>query len=134
MKKKEQTAAGCATQLRSRPEGAFLLGQGQTPLGGEAQMYRAMREAVPILDAAIGKLVRLTGGFTAACADKQAERELRKFLLTAPIGRGQYGVECFLEAYLDSLLTYGRAIGEMVVSQGKLVAVCWGDVTRVHVQ
>ena len=133
MKKKEQTAAGCATQLRSRPEGAFLLGQGQTPLG-EAQMYRAMREAVPILDAAIGKLVRLTGGFTAACADKQAERELRKFLLTAPIGRGQYGVECFLEAYLDSLLTYGRAIGEMVVSQGKLVAVCWGDVTRVHVQ
>ena len=65
MKKKEQTAAGCATQLRSRPEGAFLLGQGQTPLGGEAQMYRAMREAVPILDAAIGKLVRLTGGFTA---------------------------------------------------------------------
>ena len=39
-----------------------------------------------------------------------------------------------MEAYLDSLLTYGRAIGEMVVSQGKLVAVCWGDVTRVHVQ
>jgi hypothetical protein len=32
---------------------------------------------------------------------------------------------------VDSLLTYGRAVGEMVVSGGKLQAVCWGDVTRL---
>ena len=134
MKKTEQARTGLATQLRSGDlwfsltDGTFTLG------GGEAQVYRAMREAVPILDAAIGKLVRLTGGLTVECDDKQAQRELRRFLQRVPIGRGQYGLECFLQAYLDSLLTYGRAVGEMVVSQGRLVAVCWGDVTKIHVR
>jgi hypothetical protein len=43
-------------------------------------------------------------------------------------------MDSFLGAYLDSLLTYGRAIGEMVVANGKLRAVCWGDVTTLEVQ
>jgi hypothetical protein len=30
--------------------------------GGELTLYRAIREAVPLVDAAIGKLVRLAGG------------------------------------------------------------------------
>jgi hypothetical protein len=42
-------------------------------------------------------------------------------------------MESFLGAYLDSLLTYGRAVGEMVISGGKLRAVCWGDVTQLEV-
>ena len=51
-----------------------------------------------------------------------------------PCGRGQQGIESFLSGYLDSLLTYGRAIGELVVSGGKLRAVCWGDVTALEIQ
>ena len=43
-------------------------------------------------------------------------------------------MDSFLSAYLDSLLTYGRAVGEMVVTGGKLRAVCWGDVTALEVQ
>ena len=43
-------------------------------------------------------------------------------------------MDSFLSAYLDSLLTYGRAIGEMVVAGGKLRAVCWGDVTNLEIQ
>jgi hypothetical protein len=44
------------------------------------------------------------------------------------------GLDSFLAGYIDSLLTYGRAIGELVVVGGKLRAVCWGDVTLLDVQ
>ena len=134
MKKKEQSGAGLATQLRESAPGAFGL-TGAAALGGsEAEIYRAMRENVPILDAAIGKLVRLTGGFTVTCGDRAAERGLRQFLKTVPVGHAQYGLECFLQTYLDCMLTYGRAVGEMIVADGRLAAVCWGDVTRIHVR
>lgn len=133
MRKREEAGAGRATQPRNG--GAFGLQDAKCALGGaDAAVYRAMREAVPVIDAAIGKLVRLTGGFTAACTDEKVEKELRRFLKTVPVGWGQYGMECFLQAYLDSFLTYGRAVGEMVVSQGRLVAVCWGDVTAIHAE
>jgi hypothetical protein len=62
-----------------------------------------------------------------------AEQKLKAFLQSVPCGRGQYGMENFLSGYLDSLLTYGRAIGEMIVANGKIQGVCWGDVTRLQV-
>lgn len=132
MRKKETACR--ASQLRQGQTHPFGAMHAVALGGSEAELYRTMRQAVPVLDAAVGKLVRLTGGFTAACQDEQAQARLRRFLREVPVGRGQYGIDCFLSAYLDSLLTYGRSVGEMVVSDGILCAVCWGDVTRVHVQ
>ena len=106
-----------------------------TPLGGgEERVYREMRESIPVLDAAVGKMVRLCGGFEVRCKNAQAQHKLNTFLQMMPCGRGQMGIESFLSGYLDSLLTYGRAVGEMVVAGGKLRAVCWGDVTTLEVQ
>ncbi len=106
-----------------------------TPLGGgEERVYREMRESIPVLDAAVGKMVRLCGGFEVRCKNPQAQHKLNAFLQMMPCGRGQMGIESFLSGYLDSLLTYGRAVGEMVVAGGKLRAVCWGDVTTLEVQ
>ena len=125
-------AAVC--QLRSGEVHPFGMLRGFTPLGtGEEQVYRQLREAVPVLDAAVGKLVRLTGGFGVKCVHPEAEEKLMEFLRNVPCGRGQVGVESFLGGYLDSLLTYGRAVGEMVVSGGKLRGVCWGAVTRLQI-
>ena len=64
----------------------------------EIRLYRAVREAVPVVDAAIYKLIRMVGGVTAACSDPAAERGLGEFLRTVP-GRdgGQYGVNGFWE-------------------------------------
>ena len=125
-------AAVC--QLRSGEVHPFGMLRGFTPLGtGEEQVYRQLREAVPVLDAAVGKLVRLTGGFGVKCVSPAAEQKLTEFLRNVPCGRGQVGIESFLGGYLDSLLTYGRAIGEMVVAGGKLRGVCWGDVTRLQI-
>lgn len=132
-KKRGEASAAAATQLRGRTDDAFGTLRTLTPLGGaEERLYRAMRESIPLLDAAIGKLVRLCGGFTVECAQEQ--QALNDFLRSVPCGRGQYGVHGFLSTYLDSLLTYGRAVGEMVVSGGRLAALCWGDVTTVQIE
>ena len=132
-KKDKPVAAVC--QLRSGNVHPFGMLRSFVPLGaGEERMYRQLREAVPVLDAAVGKLVRLSGGFSVKCRDKEAQQKLEEFLRTCPCGRGQIGINSFLAGYLDSLLTYGRAVGEMVVSGGKLRAVCWGDVTAVEIQ
>ena len=122
-------------QLRGGSAHPFTNLRSFVPLGGsEERIYREMREAIPVLDAAVGKLVRLSGGFHVKCRDKEAQRRLEQFLKTVPCGRGQVGIDSFLTGFLDSVLTYGRAIGEMVVVGGKLRAVCWGDVTQLEVQ
>lgn len=132
-RKEKPVAAVC--QLRSGQAYPFGTLQSFTPLGaGEERIYRQLREAIPVLDAAVGKLVRLTGGFGVKCRSIEAEERLTHFLRTVPCGRGQVGIDSFLAGFLDSLLTYGRAIGELVVSGRKLRAVCWGDVTRLQVQ
>ena len=131
-RKEKPMAAVC--QLRSGETHPFGMLRSFTPLGsGEEQVYRQLREAVPVLDAAVGKLVRLTGGFGVKCVSPAAEQKLKAFLQGVPCGRGQMGIENFLGGYLDSLLTYGRAVGEMVVAGGKLRGICWGDVTRLQV-
>ena len=133
--RKETPTVTAVCQLRGGSVHPFGMLRSFTPLGGgEEQIYRQMRQALPVLDAAVGKLVRLSGGFSVACKNEQAQRKLEAFLDTVPCGRGQIGIDSFLAAYIDSLLTYGRAVGEMVVSGGKLRAVCWGDVTELQIQ
>ncbi len=134
-KKKEPAAAGYACQLRSGSGHPFGALKSFVPLGGgEERIYRELREAIPVLDVAVGKLVRLSGGFQVKCPDAQAQKRLEQFLRTVACGRGQTGIDSFLAGFVDSLLTYGRAVGEMAVSGGHLQAVCWGDVTTLEAQ
>ena len=74
MRKRKREGAGVGTQLRNAAVHPYRTALSFTPMGTpELRLYRAMREAIPVLDAAILKLVRLTGGFTVRCADRQAE-------------------------------------------------------------
>ena len=131
-KKEKPVAAVC--QLRSGTAHPYRMLDGYTPLGGhEERIYRQIRQAVPVLDAAVGKLVRLSSGFSVRCRDKISQEKLEEFLKVCPCGRGQIGMDSFLTGFLDSLLTYGRAVGEMVVAGGRLRGVCWGDVTALEV-
>ncbi len=131
--KKKDKPVSAVCQLRGGNIHPFGVLRGFTPLGaGEERIYRALREAVPMLDAAVGKLVRLSGGFSVRCRNGDSQKRLVEFLRTMPCGRGQVGMDSFLSAYIDSLLTYGRAVGELVVAGGKLRAVCWGDVTALE--
>lgn len=66
MKRKQKETGGVAAvcQLRTGNTHPFGVMKGFTPLGaGEERIYREMREAIPVLDAAVAKMVRLCGGF-----------------------------------------------------------------------
>ena len=132
-KQKERTVSATVCQLRNGQSHPFGALRGFAPLGGgEERVYRELREAIPVLDAAVGKLVRLSGGFGVKCRSAKAQEKLEEFLRTVPCGRGQVGIDSFLTGFTDSLLTYGRAVGEMVVAGGKLQGICWGDVTLLE--
>ena len=134
-KRKARGPVAEVTQLRSGDIHPFGLIRGHMPLGGtEIRLYRQIREAIPVLDAAVGKLVRLSSGFRVECRNGESQKALEEFLSDVPCGRGQTGINSFLGAYLDSLLTCGRAVGELVVAGGKLRAVCWGDVSNLTIE
>ena len=134
-KRKEKAGVTALCQLRNGEVHPFGTLRGFTPLGrGEERVYRELREAIPVLDAAVGKMVRLCGGFSVKCRNGAAQEKLEEFLRFVPCGRGQAGIDSFLSGYLDSLLTYGRAVGELVMAGDKLKAVCWGDVTQLELQ
>ena len=133
MKKRKQTAPLAVCQLRNGQTHPFGALKSFVPLGtGEEQIYTQIREAIPVLDAAVGKLVRLSGGFEVQCRNAAAQQKLEDFLKNVPCGYGQVGIDSFLSCYVDSLLTYGRAVGEMVVSRGRVTGLCWGDVTQLE--
>ena len=105
-KKETRTSSTAICQLRTGNVHPFSTLRGYVPLGGgEERIYRQIREAVPVLDAAVGKLVRLSGGFEVRCPEEGTSRKLQHFLRTLNCGRGQWGIDSFLSAYLDSLLT-----------------------------
>ena len=136
-RKRQPESAAAAVQLRSARKAPFGMLADYVPLrDGETELYRTVREAVPVLDAAIHKIIRLTGGVTVRCEDPEAERGLREFLRTVPAGRGQYGVNAFLESYLDSMLVCGRAVGEIVPEPGArgIAALLCASVADVEVR
>lgn len=122
-------------QLRQAKQHPFSLLDGYVPLHRpEFALYRAIREAVPVVDAAILKLIRLSGGVRVLCEDSKVEEELGEFLRCVPAGWNQRGIQAFLDCYLDSLLTCGRAVGEIVPARDgrEIAAVLCGDVSGVE--
>lgn len=94
------------------------------PLGScEKQLYKSLRESVPVIDAAIYKIVRLIGGFQVICDDMEAQSRLKYFLENVRVNTLSNGIDSFLCGYTEQLLTFGTAVGEMVIgSDGNLAA------------
>ena len=90
------------------------------------RLFEQIRQAVPVVDAAIGKIIRLVAALrlsamTAGCSGSWTS--------SAPgcrWGRPGIGLPQFLYGYLDDLLTYGNAAGETLdrVLAGKGLARC----------
>lgn len=117
--KKERRLAPTA-QTAGRAEQPFHMPRGLYPLGTrENALYDAIREAVPVVDAALCKLVRLTGAFAPDCGSDRADRALTELFETVRVAGGGQGIDAFVSAYLDSLLCYGNAVGEMVLTPAK---------------
>lgn len=80
----------------------------------ERRLYRTLREAVPMIDAAIYKIIRLIGEFRIKSDNKSIEKTLSDFLNQIRVNSCGIGIESFLASFLDQLLTYGTAVGEMI--------------------
>ena len=136
-KKQPQAGAAATAQIRRADARPFGELDAYVPLHqGEARLYRAIREAVPVIDACIYKIIRLCGGVTAQCADPEANRALKAFLEQVDVGRGQRGVNAFLDQYLDSMLMFGQGVGEMVLSADRreIAALLCGRAEDVQVR
>ena len=91
--RKRENGAGAAVQLREGGRHPFGVLDGYVPLSqGEMELYRSIREAVPIVDAALRKLVRLAGGVKVSCRESAAQEGLDWFLQHVNTGRGQRGI------------------------------------------
>ena len=136
-RREEPVIAPAEVQLRDGSRHPFQLIDGYIPLHQpEFALYRSIREAIPVVDAAVLKLIRLAGGLAVECQDKGAEAEINEFLRTVPAGWNQRGIQSFLDAYLDCLLTLGRAVGEIVPSKDgrEIAAVLCGNVSDIEVK
>lgn len=80
----------------------------------EHRLYDALREAVPVIDTAIYKILRLVGDFSVDCGSKALNRDLDEFLQNVPVGAAGQGISVFVSQFLEQLLMYGTAVGEMV--------------------
>ncbi len=84
------------------------------PSPAEWQLYDALRYAVPVVDAALHKIVRLCGGFRLTAETDAAQQLLDRFSDTVPVNAAGCGLHTFTDQMLDALLTYGNAVGELV--------------------
>ncbi len=83
----------------------------------DGRIYGSLRRALPVVDAAITKIVRLTDGFSVSTDDKNMQDRLLDFAENVPVGICGQSLRMFISSYLDSLLTYGNAVGEMIIDK-----------------
>ena len=98
-RRKEHPMTAVTTQIRRSDSLPFAPWDGRTAISGaEVQLYRAVRQAVPVVDAAINKIIRLAGGLLIRCEDSAAQEARGAFLRHVPIGRGQVGLKAFRDS------------------------------------
>lgn len=136
-KRKKPSASAAAPELVSAQrfnENAAALPAAVEPC--EKELYDRLRFAVPVIDAAIMKIIRLVGGFRVVCSDERFQDDLENFLHNVPVGLTGRSVGCFADNFLDSMLTYGSAVAEIVHDNAeKRIAGIWiGDVSEIRVE
>lgn len=80
-------------------------------------LYKGLRDSVPVIDAAVNKTVRLTGGFTAQANNAKYQSLLDVFQRTVNVGAGRCGLPLFIDTYFSELLTCGTAAGEIILNE-----------------
>ncbi len=113
----QMTVQTCVTNSYSHP---FLMLEGYSPfVSKQFELYKTLREAVPVIDAALLKVVRLIGTFDVECDSKEATESVRRFLTEVKVNNGSTGIMQFLYTHLDQMLTYGTAVSEIVLSKDR---------------
>ncbi len=94
-------------------------------------LYKSLREAVPVIDAAIYKIIRLIGSFKVECDNKNAEHILSDFLKSVNVGGTRQGIDSFVSTFLEQLLTYGTSVGEIVTDASTITHLYNADLKNI---
>lgn len=117
-KKQKNQPSSCITQFSKPFNLPFsLIDNCSYYSNTQGALFRQLREAVPVIDAAIYKLVRLIGNFSIECENKKAEKMLNSFFETVTVNGNCNGLSSFISSYFENLLTYGTSVGEIIVSK-----------------
>lgn len=102
----------------------------------ERELYRSLRASVPVIDAAICKLIRLLGTFKVKAKDSRCQHIIDDFMENVCTNGTGTGINGFVYSYMESLLTYGEAVGEMVLSRDgkRIVALYNASVDDVEIR
>lgn len=116
MKKTLQRHSEPQSCVRSTPRVKDdIFGFGDSCSHSELMLFERLRENVPVIDACISKIIRLTGDFSLECDDEKIQEKLDRFVNNVRVGATGQSLFSFVDCYLDSLLTYGNAVGEILI-------------------
>ncbi len=81
----------------------------------ERHLYKTLKDNIPVIDAAIYKIIRLIGNFSIRTNSETLDKEINKFLKNIRVNSCETGITSFLSCYLEQLLVYGTAVGEIIL-------------------
>ena len=114
-RKKTSKGVSVQTAVSLKKSHPFELIENYDPMSSfKFSLYSNLREAVPVIDAAISKIVRLIGTFNIKCEDENIQSEINNFLKNVKVGSCSTGIDNFIFVHLDQLLTFGTSIGEII--------------------
>lgn len=100
----------------------------------EHRLYEQLRIHVPVIDSAIGKIRRLLGSFCVECEDASAQEALSRFLEDVQVNAAQQGLEAFIGNHFEQMLTFGNAVGEIVVGEAGIAALYNADPNDLEIR
>lgn len=120
------------TSVRSNHPYSFL--NGFSNLGLNNRVYASLRESVPIIDAAVQKIIRLMNDFEFETGNQRVDADMNGFFESVNVGGNQTGISAFVSTYLSDLLTYGTAVGEMIADSNGFYALYNGELQALEVK
>ena len=132
---KPDVASSTSVQTSSESCHPFRYLNGYTPLADmDNQVYKSIREGIPIIDSAINKIIRLMGGFELKTGDEALDKSINEFFARVNVGGNQQGINAFVDNFMSQLLTYGTAVGEMVADENCFYALYNAELSAVDVK
>lgn len=129
--KKDSGSACTAVQTSSLNSHPFGRLNSSVSLNYGSSVYSMLRQSVPIIDVAVSKTVRLCSGFRFDTGSEKLNGEMNTFFENISVGGNQQGINMFVSAYLEQLLTYGSAVGEMIADDSGFYALYNGELSAL---
>ncbi len=133
-KKKGNTLSASSVQTSPRVKHPYYQLSSYMPMNGESRVYAAVRDAVPIIDAALNKIVRLAEGFHFETGNETLDARMNSYFNMINVGGNQKGIAAFVSNYLNQLLTFGTAVGEIVIGDGGIYALYNSELSELELK